>query len=82
MVDLREKWKQLSFNGTGDTQRFRGYTDLFEKAAFLDDVGDRLHLYAFCLVYVLEGIEFTCLLVLHYSDLGKRRQSAEQEDGK
>jgi len=48
-----------------------GITDLFEKAAFLDDVGDRLHLYAFCLIYVLESIEFSCLLVLHYSDLGR-----------
>ena len=56
-----------------------GVTDLFEKAAFLDDVGDRLHLNAFCLVYVLEGIEFSCLLVLHYSDLGRERSVSRNE---
>lgn len=57
-----------------------GLADLFEKAAFLDNVGDGLHLYAFCLIYVLEGIQFPCLLVLHYSDLG-RETSVSQKDG-
>lgn len=43
---------------------------LFEKSAFLNDVGDGLHFDAFCLVDVLEGVELASLLVLDDADLG------------
>lgn len=46
-------------------------TDLFQQAAFLDDVGNSLHLDTFRLVYVLERIQLPCLLVLDDSDLNR-----------
>jgi hypothetical protein len=50
-------------------------TNLFEQAAFLNDVGDGLHLDAFGFVDVLESIELLCLLVLDNADLGECRIS-------
>ena len=49
-------------------------TDLLEKPALLDDVGNCLHLYTFCFVDVLEGIKILGLLMLHHPDLSRGQQ--------
>lgn len=52
---------------------------LFEKSAFLNDVGDGLHFDAFCLVDVLEGVELAGLLVLDDADLGGCQGERERD---
>lgn len=49
-------------------------TDLLEQPAFLDDVGNGLHLAALCLVDVLESEELLGLFVLDDPDLKERKR--------
>jgi len=54
-------------------------TNLFKKSTFLDDVWDGLHLDAFRLVDVFEGVELTGLFVLDNTNL---RQGQRMLTGK
>lgn len=78
MVNL--KGHEQEFRNATTTRGYGLWTDLFQETAFLHDVGDGLHLDAFGLVDVLEGVEFTALLVLDDSDLERRTVSEERRE--
>lgn len=47
----------------------KNFAHLLEEPSLLDDIGNSLHLDAFCLVDILESVEISCLFVLDDSNL-------------